>query len=602
MLELANEEGNRWGPGSPIAVLLSLPQLQASVANLGQAALADLEGRLEWCGISAGTTLFKQGDAAQDIFIVTAGRLGVLADIGIGEELVAQIQPGELVGEMALISDEARSASVVALRNTELIRMPTSVAQELISSNPQLMFYVLRLLASRVKSTTHRSSLKPATKAVAVIPIDAMPLGRDLADGLHNGFSSLSRRVALIDSTSSKLTTESISAIEEQHDLVVYFADDRCSPWSRRCSGQADRVIFVANAESTPDDEADQQINGVHQLRRPADLILLNRSDAGRPHGATAWLERFASHHIFHVRRGSAADYARVARLTTGRAVGVVFSGGGARGFAHIGAIRALYAAGIPIDLVGGTSIGAIAAGSTALGGDAEEIGRIFHHAFVQNHPMNDYTVPLIALARGKKMSRLLRHHCGDATIENLWKVFFCVSSNLSTGRIKIHQSGLLWRAIRASTAIPGIVPPCVESGEVLVDGAIMDNFPTSIMSSLARGSVIGIEVASDAPLVAKAGDIEGKSLLWLLRNRGNAVPGILEILMRSGTVGSEEQRIASRSAADLLIQPSLGSIGLLAFHSFEAAIELGYQATMEAIERLEKTPGANNVWPTRAT
>jgi NTE family protein len=102
--------------------------------------------------------------------------------------------------------------------------------------------------------------------------------------------------------------------------------------------------------------------------------------------------------------------------------------------------------------------------------------------------------------------------------------------------------------------------------------------------------------------LVAKAGDIEGKSLLWLLRNRGNAVPGILEILMRSGTVGSEEQRIASRSAADLLIQPSLGSIGLLAFHSFEAAIELGYQATMEAIERLEKTPGANNVWPTRAT
>ncbi len=601
MLEPSTDHAKIGEPGSIIALLLSQPQLQPFIATLDQVALAELEVSLEWFGVSAGTTLFQQGDTASDIFIVTAGRLGVFVDAGLGAELVAQIRSGEFAGEMALISNEVRSATVVALRNTELLRVPIRVAERLMSSSPQLMFYLLRLLATRLKSTTHRPLLKQATKTIAVIPIDSVPLGRDLADGLHREFASLSRRAGLIDNSSSHFATESMEAFEEEHDLVVYFAHDRCSQWSRRCLGQADRVIFVADAASVPDDEADREINAVRRLHRPADLVLLARSDASRPHGATAWLERFAPHEIFHVRRGSAADHARVARLTTGRAIGVVFSGGGARGFAHIGAIRALCAAGIPIDLVGGTSMGAIVAGTAALGGDADAIAEMFHHAFVDNNPLNDHTLPLVALLRGRKMSRLLRHHFGDATIENLWKVFFCVSANLTRGKSLVHQRGLVWRAVRASAAIPGIMPPSIEAGEVLVDGGIMNNFPADVMRSLARGRVIGVEVGSEMRLVAKTSDIEEKSLLWLLRNRRTTIPGILEILMCSGTIGSEVQRTASRSAVDLLIQPNLDSIGFFSFDRFHVAIECGYRATMEAIERLAQTPEAIGAWPALA-
>jgi NTE family protein len=586
-------------PGSILSLLLSHQQLQPFLAALDRATLNNIERNLEsygveknfeWYGVPAGTILFKQGDVAFDIFIVTAGRLGILVDVGFGAQLVAQIRPGEVVGELAMISNEPRSATVVALRNTDVIRVSISAAERLMSSSPQLMLYMLRLLANRLKSTTH-GSLQQATKAITVIPIDSRPLDREFADSLYRGFASLSPRVGSIDNSNSCLTTESLEALEEEHDLVIYFADERCSTWSRRCFGQADRAIFVADAASVPDEETDREISAFRGLHRPADLVLLARSDANRPHGASAWLARFAPHDIFHVRRGSFADCARVARLTSGRAVGVVFSGGGARGFAHIGAIRALYAAGIPLDLVGGTSMGGLVAGSAALGGDADAICEMFHHAFVQNNPLNDYTLPLVALLRGRNMSRLLRHHFGDATIENLWKVFFCVSANLSTGKIQVHWHGPLWRAMRASVAIPGVVPPAIEAGEVLVDGGIMNNFPTDVMRLLARGRVIGIEVGSEMPLLSKASDIDEKSLFWRLRNRNTAIPGIIDILMRSGTVGCEPQRAASLSAVDLFIQPNLDSIGFHSFDRFHVAIERGYRATMEAIERLERTP-----------
>jgi NTE family protein len=583
-------------PGAIIATLLLQPQFQAFIAGLDQAALTELEMSLDWFGILAGETLFRQGDVASDIFFVTAGRLGVLIDTGLGEQLFAQILPGEVVGEMALISNEPRSATVVALRASELIRVPIQVAESLMSSSPPLTRYMLRLLASRLVSA-RRPLRKRATKAIVVMPIDSLPLERELADGLYREFVALSQRVGLVDGRGSQLTTEAIEAFEEQHDLVVYLADDRSSPWSRRCLGQSDRVIFIADAKSIPDEDADAKISAARAMHRPVDLVLLARPDASEPHGASAWLGRFVPQEIFHVRRGRTADYARVARLAIGRAVGVVFSGGGARACAHVGAIRAFHAAGIPVDLVGGTSMGAIVAAATAMAEHAEAIGELFHFAFVQNKPLNDYTLPLISLVRGRNMSRLLQDKFGDRTIENLWKVLFCVSANLSTGNTRIHRHGLVWRAVRASAAIPGILPPSIEDGEVLVDGGIMNNFPTDIMRSLARGPVIGIDVGSDMPLVAKATDIEEKSLLWRLRNRRTAVPGIVDILMRAGTVGSEEQRRASHAAADLLIQPRLDAVGSLTFDRFAVAIECGYRATMEAIERLDRTPDAGSVW-----
>jgi NTE family protein len=571
----------------PIArVLCALPQFKPIVESLDGVALADLEASFDWFGVSGGTMLFRQADSAQDAFILVAGRLGVFLDSGAGMRLIAQIEPGELVGEMALMSAEPRSATVVALRDSEVVRFPREAADRLTASSPQLMQYIMRLLIDRLQRW-HRPPLQQVTKTVAIVPLDDQVLQPDFGISLHRQFSLLSGRVGLVDGGCSKLTTEALARIEQEHSLVLYVADRRSSAWTGRCLRQADRVVFVADAGFEPDSEARRHIDDFRRLHRTADLMLVNRADAVEPQGATRWLDEFSPDRIFHVRKANAADYARVARLCTGRAIGLVLSGGGARGFAHIGAIRALERAGVPIDLIGGTSMGAVVGCAAAFGLDAAAIERRVRLGFIENNPFSDYTLPVVSLARGRKMNRLLREHCGTSTVENMWKNFFCISSNLSTGKMVVHQQGSLWQALRASTSIPGIVPPFIEQGQVLVDGGIMNNFPADVMSSLARGRVVGIEAAAGTTFVAKASNLEDKSPLWLLRNRRSGFPGIVDLLMRSATVNSETQTVLSRSQVDVLVQPRLDGIDMFSFDLFDAAVELGYRATMETIERI---------------
>ena len=194
-------------------------------------------------------------------------------------------------------------------------------------------------------------------------------------------------------------------------------------------------------------------------------------------------------HHV----RGS-ADFERVVRLLTGRAVGLVLSGGGARGFAHLGVVRALREHGVPIDLVGGTSMGGILAAGVAKDWDDAELVERFRRCFVDTNPLSDFTLPVVSLVSGRKVGMLLRRELGDLDIEDLPLPFFCVSSNLTTGRIAVHQRGPLWRWLRASVAIPGVLPPVFQGGEVFVDGGSMNNLPVDVMRASGRGAVIGVD------------------------------------------------------------------------------------------------------------
>jgi NTE family protein len=274
-----------------------------------------------------------------------------------------------------------------------------------------------------------------------------------------------------------------------------------------------------------------------------------------------------------------------------------------ARAFAHIGVIKAFAEAGIPIDLVAGTSMGAMVAASVALGHQPDVMIEKFLRAFRRN-PIADYTVPIIALTRGRRMRRLLMEHCGDALIENTWTNFFCVSANLSIGEAMVHKEGYLWRALRASAAIPGLVPPMVVDGQLFVDGGIINNFPASVMSSMLRGPVVGVDVTSDWKLEAQVVDIEDKSLLWLLGKGRKEAPNIVRILTRSGTISGDLQTAANRAAVDILIHPELGSIDMWSFRALDKAVEAGYRyrAAAAGIERIKQglvveTPKWANFW-----
>ncbi|HUN53140.1 MAG TPA: patatin-like phospholipase family protein, partial [Candidatus Sulfotelmatobacter sp.] len=326
------------------------------------------------------------------------------------------------------------------------------------------------------------------------------------------------------------------------------------------------------------------------------DLVLLH--DSSKPRDTARWLAQhaFTLHH--HLR--GAADMQRLARILTGRGVGLVFSGGGARGFAHLGVVKALREVGMPIDLVGGNSMGAIIGAGVAHDWDEPTLRTAFRRAFVETNPLSDYTVPLVSLVGGRKVSRLLREAFGDIAIEDLWLPYFCVTANLTRGVAAAHRGGPLWRWLRASVAIPGVLAPVFDGGDVHVDGGVINNLPVDFMRDIGRGLVIGVDVVSDHAFTAKS---EGADLppLWrlMLPRGGKEVPGILQILWRAGTVNSDAAAAALRNETDLLLQPSMESIDLLNWKAFDRAVELGYRHAMTKLETMPRPlPGGGGMLP----
>jgi NTE family protein len=236
---------------------------------------------------------------------------------------------------------------------------------------------------------------------------------------------------------------------------------------------------------------------------------------------------------------------------------------------------------------------GILAAGVAADWSDAELALR-FKRCFVDTNPLSDFTLPLVSLVSGRKVSMLLRRELGDVDIEDLPLPFFCVSSNLTTGRIAVHQHGTLWRWLRASVSIPGVLPPVVQGGEVLVDGGAMNNLPVDVMRAKARGPVIGVDVGMDRAFTADAEASEMSPWRLFAERGGRRRPNILQILWRAGMVNSAAATLERRTQSDLLITPDLESLDLLDWKGYARAMEIGYRDACErlaggALEQLRK-------------
>ena len=209
-----------------------------------------------------------------------------------------------------------------------------------------------------------------------------------------------------------------------------------------------------------------------------------------------AWLEPRRLDFHLHVRADRPDDLQRVVRIISGRATGLVLGAGAARGFAHLGVYRAMVEAGIPVDWVGGSSIGAIMAAAVAHDWTPEHAIAVARQAFVEGKPFSDYTFPMVSLLSGSRMTKLLQQHL-EGELEDLPIPFFCVSSNLSTGALSIHERGPIWKAARASASLPGVLPPVVHEGQLAVDGAVLNSLPVDIMQGKLVGQVIAVDLTT---------------------------------------------------------------------------------------------------------
>src|SRR5437660_371275 len=289
-----------------------------------------------------------------------------------------------------------------------------------------------------------------------------------------------------------------------------------------------------------------------------------------------------------------------LARWLPGRALAVVLSGGGARGFAHIGVLRALQAAMLPVDAIGATSIGAIIGAGWAAGWGYAEVLERMRRSFVARNPIGDYTLPLMSLVSGGRVCRLLRAEFGDLHIEDLPLPFFCTSANLTNGQAAVHRRGTLWLWLRAAVSIPGVLPPVFTERQVHVDGATINNLPVDIMRESMEGAIVAVDAGADRMLDTSTEMSEvppaWRPWSWLRRDRPRV--NIVQILLRCGMINSAAATIAQRALADLVLKPPLERIDLLDWQAFDRVVELGYRHASEtlaqgAAETLRRTVGA---------
>jgi predicted acylesterase/phospholipase RssA len=378
----------------------------------------------------------------------------------------------------------------------------------------------------------------------------------------------------------------------DSHRFVVLRADARHPHWTECAIRQSDHVVFFARAAGDPARRAIE--TQIRQLQegppRRTSLVLWHDRGVERPSATARWLDQRQVESVYHVRSGDDASFARLARILAGRAVGVVFGGGGARGFAHLGVLRALDELGVPVDLIGGASIGATVSLPTAQGQAIDEATRTVERYF---RSLKDYTLPFASLLAGRRISDALVEFAGSWDVEDLWIPYFCVSTNITTAGSVVHRRGNLARAVRASIAIPGVLPPVADGDDLLVDGGVLNNLPIDVMRRLnPTGPVIAVHVVSRKGPRAKADyglSLSGWSVAFgklVPRRRPMPAPSVATTILRSMVVGAElaVDAMLRDGLPDLYLNVNASAVGLLEFGTVRKVAGIGYEASIEPL------------------
>ena len=535
-----------------VSTLAGVPLLGGADAEALEALATDASPRR----VLAGEWLIREGDDADDLFVVLRGRLRAVADADGDPRTLRVLGPGAAIGELGLLTGAPRSASVQAVRDSTLLQLGRDRFIELMELDGRFAAAVARELAAQLQASGGLSA-PPSRPALLVLRrLDpGVPLA-PVASSLAHALAAFGP-VEVLDASAAG--TNAVERAEDENAHVLLVDEAGVGLWSDLCARQADRQLLVATADSPPPTTPTPE----------ADLVLLGPS-SGDALRALLDSVQPRTHHRLATTEPSDPGAGRLARRLVGRALGVVLSGGGARGFAHIGALAELEADGIEVDRYGGCSMGSFIAAMAAAGWSPQDIRDRSHAELVRRSPFNDYTIPRVALIRSRKAARMFDRLFGELTIEELAKPLFTVSADLVTSRLVVHRRGSVIEAVGASMSIPGLVPPLSRSGRLLVDGGVLNNLPIDAMADAAEGPIVAVDVVRRL----EASDQDEPRL-----------PSIMETLSRATVLGSVERAERNRDLALLVIAPEVQDIPLRDFRSLDRAIEAGRAATRAALD-----------------
>lgn len=595
--------------------------LQAYFGMLDPHALAILRQRLQWVEIHGGDTLLTQGEPGDAMYLVVSGRLRafVVADDGSTRK-VGEVARGKIVGEMSLYTDEPRAATVVAVRDSVLVRLDRTDFQDILARNAQVSFALTRQIIQQLKEGHGEN--RPGLNKDKLVTIGLVPItsGIALADFAHRLAAPLEAlgRVCIVrrddidrqlqqaglattdqpDSETHRHVAMLLDGIEARHDYVLLVADAQPSPWTQLCCRHCDELLLLADATQPV---ALHSIETQFLIGRPAltevteILVLLHPSEQQSPRGTAQWLARRPLAGHLHIRPALDRDMARLARIESRTAVGLVLAGGGARGLAHLGVWRALREQGKDVDWVGGTSMGAVMACYVASDQPLDQVMSNARQAFSIN-PTGDYNFfPMISLIKGRRLKRILAKAVQslvgfDADIEDLWKNYYCIATNFSRACEQRMEHGNLVHALLASISIPGALPPVIHGSDLLCDGGSFNNFPVDVMRDMRGvGQVMGVDLNFRSAVQVEHGDMPGtwallRDRLRPLAQRRYNLPSLPSYLMTVTILYSMSRQRSAQKMCDLYFNPPLTRVGMLQWNRFEVIVQRGYTHALEVL------------------
>lgn len=665
----------------PVILLTMAKRLTSLLPRL----ILHIDFALEWVQIDAGQVIHHQGDESDAIYIVLNGRLRAILEKADGAmQVTGEYGQGDSVGELEVMTESQRPATLHAIRDTEVAKFPKSLFNSLALEHPGITIKISKIIAQRMraliedpffeqgKDAVNAASTKSVTstlnlRTTAILPVTAgvpvVEFGSRLLTaltqiGVVNGVTSLNQAAILNHlgrhafSRMGKLKlSQYLADLEERYGMLLYIADTNVtSPWTQTCISQADCILLVGLAEGSPSmGEYERFLLGMKTTARK-ELVLLHVDRYSTPGLTRKWLRNRlwingGHHHIQmalrtntepahpQVKRFGTAlkqrvqvlqaeiqkytsrrirqtplysadapfkgDFHRLARRLCGKSVGLVLGGGGARGISQVGVIRALEEAGIPIDIIGGTSIGAFIGALYARDADvvpmygrakkfAGRMGSMWRFALDLTYPSASYTT-------GHEFNRGIFKTFGDSQIEDFWLDFYCNTTNISKSRSEYHNSGYVWRYVRASMSLAGLLPPLCDEGSMLLDGGYVDNLTVAHMKSLGAETIFAVDVGSlDDNLPQAFGD--SLSGLWALVNRWNPFssfpnpPTLSEIQARLAYVSSVDAlERAKTTPGCLYMRPPIDPYGTLDFGKFDEIYKVGYEYGKEFLAGLRE-------------
>ena len=600
---------------APKTELINFLKTISYFQSLPDSRIGELSAQFQPVFVQSGEVIINEGDIGDSLYIVQSGRLLVTKIIQNNEQIIGEIIKGDLVGELSLFTQQPRAATVLAIRDSFLWKLSKEEFDLFVEKNSS---HVMPIVKTAILRLLKPNGLRQQTvRSLALAPAGRYSLDKEFIASLAEQLS-LSAPTLLVNSTLVKnqfkdlkstnslkieLTdpriSEWLNEQEQKYTYVLYEADDINTEWTRLCLRQADKIILFADANDS------KKLGGIEQYlfyslektyRPPIELFLLHDEKTFIPTLTIEWLKDRPIKGYQHFKKGNAEDLKRMIRLILGRGIGLVLGGGGAKSFAHIGVYKALCELKIPVDFVGGTSMGSIIAAGIAMNFSVDEMILYIHKFIITNKKFNDYTIPAVSLLGGNGWLNALKNIFGETYIEDLWRPFFCVASNFTLRKVELLKTGPVYKAVRASASLPGIVPPISnDRNELLVDGGIFNNVPVDVMRAFAPPcEIIAVRVSPFSNVHAEIPDgIVSGFKRYFSRFGGEGikkmalVPSLSDLVIGAITLCNDEKELIQLSSANHAIDINLSEFSMLDFTKFPRLIDLGYQAAMKQFESL---------------